>query len=161
MIISGGALSAGVRTFDGPQRLGGAVRRSREVILTPSEVQEAARDRRNVTKSGVFVEVCLYWEPSCYIGVWYVVLYYLVYGMWYVVYGFIWYMVYGIWMYYVIWMCYGIWMYMVLYMVWFFQIPYQKVATSDIFINDCNCKWSSYVHMPQIGLGWHIFKTYR
>jgi hypothetical protein len=97
VIISGGALSAGVRTFDGPQRLGGAVRRSREVILTPSEVQEAARDRRNVTKSGVFVEVCLYWEPSCYIGVWYVVLYYVVYGMWYVVYGFIWYMVYGIW----------------------------------------------------------------
>jgi len=93
VIISGGALSAGVRTFDGPQRLGGAVRRSREVILTPSEVQEAARDRRNVTKSGVFVEVCLYWEPSCYIGVWYVVLYYLVYGMWYVVYGRIWYMV--------------------------------------------------------------------
>ena len=60
---------------------------------------------------------------------------------------------------YGIWMCYGIWMYMVLYMVWFFQIPYKKVATLDIFINDC--KWSSYVHMPQIGLGWHIFKTYR
>ena len=47
----------GVRTFDGPQRLGGAVRRSREVILAASEVQEAARDRRTVSKSGLFVEV--------------------------------------------------------------------------------------------------------
>ena len=119
-----------------------------------SRTRQAKRHKKRGVCWGLFIlgTILLYRGMVCSI---------VLFGIWYVVCGIWIYMVYGIWMYYVIWMCYGIWMYMVLYMVWFFQIPYQKVATSDIFINDCNCKWSSYVHMPQIGLGWHIFKTYR
>lgn len=40
-----GLLRLGVRALGGPQRMGGAVRRSREVSITAPEVQEAARDR--------------------------------------------------------------------------------------------------------------------
>jgi len=46
--------STGVRSFGGAQRMGGAVNRSREVVLSPEEVLEATRKRKTL---GIFEDV--------------------------------------------------------------------------------------------------------